>query len=206
MKVQSSDIKRSFERDQSETSPVLAPLPHSHPHSHHHPHHSHVTPPTIHGPSDDSAPQSEDVFQLWHGKDALVPTFDQQRLPVPIINDTERRRAKAREIANLDIDVRAMSARQMANVSTDLYMQGLITWDEYDALAFQSELHPDYNKTIGALVDKKAEPDEPRDFVREWEKRLSFVNRYNNKDITTIKTAQRITRLLQQMAGVLAYG
>jgi hypothetical protein len=146
-----------------------------------------------------------DVFQLWHGKDVLVPTFSNQNLPVPILNDTERRRAIARDIIDVDIDVRYMSARQMANLSTDLYMQGLISWEEYDALAFQAELHPDYNKTVGALLNKSAQPDAPRDFVREWEKRLAFVRRYNNHDVHSIDIAHCITRLLRQLAGVLAY-
>jgi hypothetical protein len=178
---------KQFNREQPDLSPVLAPLPPSQ--------------------SSYSASRKEtpDVFNLWHGKDALVPTFSNQNLPVPIHNDAKRRRAKAREISNIDIDVRNMSAREMANLSTEFYMQRLISWEEYDALAFQSELHPDYNKTVGALLEKQAEPDSPRDFVREWEKKLAFVRRYNRNDVHTIKIAERITRLLRQLAGVLAY-
>ena len=183
MKIQT----KQYDREQSELSPVLAPLP----------------------PSQTSLSASRnpsaDVFHLWHGKDALVPSFSNKSLPVPILNDAERRRSIAREISNVDIDVRHMSAREMANLSTEFYMQGLISWEEYDALAFQSELHPDYNKTVGALLEKQAEPDAPRDFVREWEKRLAFVRRYNRNDVNSIQTAAQITKLLRQLAGVLAY-
>jgi hypothetical protein len=173
--------------EQTNLSPVLAPLPASQ--------------------LSRSYPDrpAEDVFQLWHGRDALVPAFSKQKLPVPILNDTERRRATARDITEIEIDVRFMSAREMVNLSTKLYMKGLITWEVYDALAFQPELHPDYNKTVGAMLEKEAQPDRPRDFVREWEKRLSFVRRYNRNDIHTIETAQRITMLLHQLAGVLDY-
>lgn len=190
MKVHASP----YQREQTSLSPVLATV---------------TAPVPMPGSQFSHSSQqhsSPDVFNLWHGKDALVPAFNKQNLPVPILNDADRRRSKAREIANVDIDVRFMSAREMTNLSTDLYMQGLITWDEHDSLAFQSELHPDYNKTIGALLERTATPDSPRDFVREWEKRLAFVRRYNSKDIHTIEIAQRITHLLRQLAGVMAYG
>lgn len=36
-------------------------------------------------------------------------------------------------------------------------------------LANQPELHPDFNRTIGALTGRRAAPDRERDCLAEWE-------------------------------------
>ena len=64
----------------------------------------------------------------------------------------------------------------------DLYMVGVITWEEHAMLAFQPELHPDYDQTVGALTGEKADPDRPRDYVAIWEARLAFERKHNAGD------------------------
>jgi hypothetical protein len=76
------------------------------------------------------------------------------------------------------VNARAISPRAIQALSQDLYASGVLTWDEHAALAFQAELHPDFPHTIGALTGEKPRPDRPRDFVKEWEKRLDFERRY----------------------------
>ncbi len=92
-----------------------------------------------------------------------------------------------------------MSPRQAANLGMDLYIAGLLTWDEYSMLAFQPELHPDYNRTIGALVGEKARPDRRRDFIEIWDNRLKFEQKYNPDDKPRIEHAKRIVRVLRQI-------
>lgn len=77
-----------------------------------------------------------------------------------------------------DINARAITPRKMRDLSLDLYINGILTWDEHAELAFQAELHPDFERTIGALTGEKALPDQPRDYVREWEHRLDFERRF----------------------------
>lgn len=77
-----------------------------------------------------------------------------------------------------DINARAISPRQMQKLSLELYAGGIISWDEHAALAFQPDLHPDFARTIGALTGEKPLPDQPRDFVREWEQKLDFERRF----------------------------
>lgn len=77
-----------------------------------------------------------------------------------------------------DINARAISPRQMQELSLDLYVNGILTWDEHAELAFQAELHPDFGRTIGALTGEKPLPDHPRDFVKVWEQRLAFERRF----------------------------
>ena len=50
------------------------------------------------------------------------------------------------------VDARHISPRQIAEISMDLYVGGALSWEEYALLAFQPELHPDYERTIGALT------------------------------------------------------
>ena len=96
-------------------------------------------------------------------------------------------------------DVRHMSPRQMAELSMDLYVGGILSYDEYALLAFQPELHPDYDATVGALTGEKAAPDQPRDYVREWEERVVFERLHNADDATRVARAERILAVLQRI-------
>lgn len=78
----------------------------------------------------------------------------------------------------LGVNARAISPRAIQDLSQDLYAGGVLTWDEHAALSFQAELHPDFPRTIGALTGEKPLPDQPRDFVKEWESRLDFERRH----------------------------
>jgi len=77
-----------------------------------------------------------------------------------------------------DVDARAISPRDIKELSLDLYAGGIISWEEHEDLAFQVDLHPDFPQTIGALTGEKPLPDQPRDFVKEWEQRLDFEGRH----------------------------
>lgn len=98
-----------------------------------------------------------------------------------------------------DLDIRNLSPRQMSEASLDLYAAGVLPWDEYAMLAFQPELHPDYDSTIGALTGEAAAPDEPRDFLAQWEERLDFDRRYNPGDTENIERTERIVGLFRQI-------
>ena len=85
----------------------------------------------------------------------------------------------------------------MVVLSQDLYMRGIVNFDEYATLAFQPELHPKYNQTIGALTGEPAEPNRKRDFVAYWEDRLAFEQKYNTIDSKDVATSQRIVDVLR---------
>ncbi len=95
------------------------------------------------------------------------------------------------------VHIRNMTPRQMANMSLDLYVGGHLQWDEYALLAFQPELHPDFDRTIGALTGEKAAPDRPRDFVADWKERLAFEQRHNKNDPERIERTTRIVTLFR---------
>jgi len=81
----------------------------------------------------------------------------------------------------------------------DLYVAGILPWDEYAMLAFQAELHPDYDKTIGVLTGEKAEPDRPRDFLRIWEERLAFEEKYNAGRPKLVERTRHIVQTFRQI-------
>ena len=97
------------------------------------------------------------------------------------------------------MDVRQMSPRKMAKLSMDLYVAGIIEWEEHEMLALQTELHPDYNKSIGALTGEPARPDHPKDFIEEWEDRLAFQRRYNPDNFRRIRRMEHIKNILNQL-------
>jgi len=87
----------------------------------------------------------------------------------------------------------------MANLSQDLYAAGVVSFDDYAALAFQPELHPDFGRTIGALTGERAEPDRPRDFVRLWDERAEFQRRHNAARADLVRQNERIAAALRQI-------
>ena len=95
---------------------------------------------------------------------------------------------------------RHASPREIAQRSLEFYAEGFLDWDDHAQLAFQPELHPDYDRTIGALTGTKAEPDRPRDFVADWEQRLLFELRYNPENAEAVARARRIVRALRRAA------
>jgi len=131
---------------------------------------------------------------------ALVP-YAEAPLPVPVdapADALSARPSALRERVGI-VDARHVSPRQIAAVSMDLYVNGALGWEEYAMLAFQPELHPDYEKTIGALTGEPAEPDRPRDFVNQWEARLSFELRYNADQPDLLARTERIVDVLKQL-------
>jgi hypothetical protein len=112
-------------------------------------------------------------------------------------NDVER--MVSRKPAVPAMDVRQMSPRKIANLSMDLYIAGIIEWEEHEMLAFQAQLHPDYNKSIGALTGEPARPDHPKDYIEEWERRLSFQRRYNPDNVRRIRRTEHIKNILNQI-------
>jgi len=90
-----------------------------------------------------------------------------------------------------------MSPRQMADWAHEMYMAGAMNWQEY-LTAMPSELHPDYDATVGALTGERARPDHPRDMLREWEEKLAFVKRYNEWDADGVRRTERIVTLLKR--------
>lgn len=136
---------------------------------------------------------------------ALVPTVP-SALPVPVsptdapaplpVPDSDLMQLLGK------FDVRKMSPREMAGRSIELYAVGLISWDEYAMLAFQPELHPSFDTTIGALIGERAAPDRPRNFLAEWEDRLAFELRYNAGDAEVVARTRRIVQSFRKLVGI----
>lgn len=137
------------------------------------------------------------------GATGLVPlTSDLPPMRTDTADDAGKTPAQPRTLfAKLTegLDLRALTPRQMADVSLDLYAAGVLAYEEYKILAFQPELHPNYNTTIGALTGQLAEPDTPRDFVAIWEDRLNFERRHSPQDAAQVRRTERIVALLTRL-------
>ena len=55
----------------------------------------------------------------------------------------------------------------------------MLPYEDYTALAFQPELHPDYDRTVGVLTGKPALSGQQRDYVEIYNEHLWFNLRYN---------------------------
>ena len=91
------------------------------------------------------------------------------------------------------------SPREMAELSLDLFLAGMLTDKEYALLSFQPELHPDFDRTIGALTGERADPDQPRDYVAIWRDRLEFERSRSRPDRDLIDQIQRILFVLRRL-------
>ena len=105
-------------------------------------------------------------------------------------------RTPLQEVAQ-SYQVRAISPRDITDLSFDLHVAGFLSYEEYSLLAFQPELHPDFDKTTGALIGERADPDRRRDFVALWEDRLAFEREHNPADTETIARVERILGVLR---------
>lgn len=135
-------------------------------------------------------------------ENALI-TVEGPRLPSIFLPGSEKTSSTAADAELLelttDYDVRAITPRQMVELSLALYTGGHVNRDQYQALAFQSELMPNFDNTIGALTGERAEPDRPRDYVEVWHQRLIFeTNHYPDNDRITDRT-RKILSLLDSM-------
>jgi len=145
---------------------------------------------------------SDPSLGAWSDSRAVVPFYFERNLPAPSTVDSDRRRRHASALIDEEIDIRFISARQMSSISLEFYVRGLVSWDEYVRLAFQPELHPDYDATIGALLEEHGDPDKPQDFVRIWEERLAYERKYNARNVKRIRATERITLLMRRLAGI----
>lgn len=99
-----------------------------------------------------------------------------------------------------DLDVRNLSPREIAELSLDLYANGILSWEEHAMLAFQPELNPAFNDTVGALTGETAEPDRSRDYLDIWEKRLDFERRHNPENTDSLRNTRQIVQVLRRLA------
>lgn len=99
-------------------------------------------------------------------------------------------------------DVRNLTPRQMSALCGELFLAAMISCDEYLMMAFQPELHPDYDRTIGALIGETADPDRPRDYIQRWTDRLDFERRYAAEQTSSINHTRNILSVLLQLDAV----
>lgn len=98
-----------------------------------------------------------------------------------------------------DLGVRAMTPRAMAGLSLDLYLRGLISQAEYRLLAFQPDLHSGFERTIGALTGRTAQPDRPRDYIQLWQERLAFEASHGPVDPIRVNRTRAILDVLTRL-------
>ena len=98
-----------------------------------------------------------------------------------------------------DINLRNATPHQVSDLSLDIYAAGLINYEEYSLLAFQPELHPDFDKTIGVLTGQMAQPDRPRDYVAVWEDKLRFLNEHDPEDTLMRARTARVGEVLKYL-------
>jgi hypothetical protein len=123
---------------------------------------------------------------------------DEPSLPAPLVEGA------APPALDGEIRVRNMSPRQMADWAYEMYMTGWISWDEYRE-SIPAELLPGYDATVGALTGEPAQPDRPRDMVREMEEKLDFARRHFFEDDTKLRGLVRVVSLLRWQAAPRHY-
>jgi hypothetical protein len=94
-------------------------------------------------------------------------------------------------------NVRSMTPRELADFAYNMYMDGTLSWDEYRMVGFPSELHPDYDRTIGQLTGETAQPDRPKDMVSAWQQRVEFEERHSADKPDVIERARRVLDVLR---------
>lgn len=100
--------------------------------------------------------------------------------------------------ASILIEPRRMTPRQLAQWAHEMYLAGALNWQDYLFAGFPAELHPEYNRTVGVLTGRRAQPDWPRDMVKEWEDKLAFARRHNDPCDGSVRRAEKVLTLLRR--------
>lgn len=87
------------------------------------------------------------------------------------------------------------SPRQMVDMSTQLLESGSITFDEHSLISFQPEFNSDQFQQI---YGHPPYPDGPRDFLYEWENKLS-AQRQAGSNPAIIEKTEHIVYLLHNL-------
>ncbi len=107
----------------------------------------------------------------------------------------ETARIAARIVAKYQ--VRNSTAKEMADMSTELFSAGIITLDEHQAMAYQREFHFDYFNFSEKYPDIELESLPKRDFVKIWEE--TRISETTNKNYKKAATAFRIVNILENL-------
>lgn len=139
------------------------------------------------------------------------PPAEAQRLEPRLSNGVDRQAAAEKPAEPLvalpppsappepRFDLRNISPREFADVTHELYMEGTLSWDEFQMIGFPTELHPRYDETIGALTGEMARPDHPKDMLSRWEQRVEFERKYN-PDADQVRIAENALAKLNWQA------
>lgn len=133
---------------------------------------------------------------------ALVPLANPRLAPIRLPGlGGETGRGKVDHLSEIsaDYDVHYISPREMVDLSLDLYAIGFLTREQHHTLAFQSELMPNFDVTIGALTGERADPDRPRDYTAIWRARLAFETQYGADHPRIVERTAKILKLLQSL-------
>ncbi len=131
-------------------------------------------------------------------KNDSVPALPVPEAASPVEAPAAQKRSALTKLIG-DADIHNMSPRQMTHLSQTLYAAGALSFEDYSQLAFQPELHPDYERTIGALTGEHAAPDRRRDFVSLWNERADFQRRHNSGRPDLIEQSERIVSVLRRI-------
>ncbi len=137
-----------------------------------------------------------------HGQEPAIPPAFPETAGPPAVPSRPAPTNPAEDAAYRFIsatDVRNLTPRQMSFLCGELFLAGMISCDEYLMMAFQPELHPDYDHTVGALIGEKADPDRPRDYIRRWAERLDFERAHSAGNPALIGRARNILSVLRRL-------
>lgn len=145
------------------------------------------------------APSAEETQDLEKELQALEAPKRLAPQDIVSFNGIEIDLEEKSSIPKPDYNIRALSPRDMVDVSMDLYIDGNLSYEEYSMLAFQPELHPNFEESIGALTGERADPDRPRDFIAQWEEHHAFEQRYPSDDPKKLRQMERILAVLNSV-------
>ena len=115
-------------------------------------------------PLETIAPSIEFVEETGQ-KDKKSSKYTEYTQPKPLFGSKSKRKIISfLEIAT-DYNVKMISSRQMVALSFDLYTAGYIDKEQHLLLSFQPELQPNFDDTIGALINENSAPDKQKDFI-----------------------------------------
>ncbi len=93
--------------------------------------------------------------------------------------------------------VRNATAKEMADMSEELFNAGIISQDEHQALSYNRDFHFDYFDFAEKYPDIDLQTAPKRDFIQIWKE--NHTSEVENRNLHKADTAERVVNILENL-------
>lgn len=126
-------------------------------------------------------------------KNTFRKRTDRINIPDSVLQNNNKNKKLSEIMRNYDVE--NISPKEMAKMSQELFDNGHISFKVHSFLSFQPELNPSFNSTVSKLANTTGNPDQARNFLKEWEDQLRELQKEGASSIIISNTKEVVNIL-----------